>query len=167
QGVQVDAVLGSYRLVKQIGEGGMGRVFTAEHTKLGRQVAIKILRSEYAGNIEAVKRFFAEARAVNLINHENIIEIGDFVENDNGRSYYIMKMLKGTDLRRLRDREQILPLPRAVAIALQIARGITAAHAHGIIHRDLKPENVYLIERGGSPDFVKLLDFGVAKLLNS
>src|SRR4029078_13498034 len=160
QGVQVDAVLGSYRLVKQIGEGGMGRVFTAEHTKLGRQVAIKVLRSEYAGNSEAVKRFFAEARAVNLINHENIIEISDFVENENGRSYYIMELLKGTDLRRLLDREEILPVTRAVGIALQVARGIAAAHAGGIIHRDLKPDNVFLIERGGQTDFFKLLDFG-------
>ncbi|HET6147915.1 MAG TPA: serine/threonine-protein kinase [Polyangia bacterium] len=165
--VQVDAVFGSYRLLQQVGEGGMGRVFVAEHTQLGRQVAIKILRSEYAGNVEAVKRFFSEARAVNLINHENIIEISDFVANDHGHSYYIMELLKGTDLRRLLDGEQILPLPRAVDIALQIARGITAAHAVGIIHRDLKPENVYLIERNGRQDFVKLLDFGVAKLLNS
>jgi len=160
-------VFGSYRLLQQVGEGGMGRVFTAEHTKLGRQVAIKILRSEYAGNIEAVKRFFAEARAVNLINHENIIEISDFVENDHGRSYYIMELLKGTDVRRLLDREKILPVPRAVDIAMQIARGIAAVHAGGIVHRDLKPENIYLIERSGRQDFVKLLDFGVAKLMNS
>jgi len=167
QGVQVDAVFGSYRLLQQIGEGGMGRVFVAEHTRLGRQVAIKILRSEYAGDTEAVKRFFAEARAVNLIKHENIIEITDFVENENGRSYYIMELLTGTDLRRLLDREQILPVARAVAIALQVARGTAAAHAGGIIHRDLKPDNVFLTERGGHADFVKLLDFGVAKLQNA
>jgi hypothetical protein len=166
QGVQVDAVFGSYRLLQQIGEGGMGRVFVAEHTRLGRHVAIKILRSEYAGNVEAVKRFFSEARAVNLIKHENIIEISDFVENDNGRSYYIMELLTGTDLRRLLDREQVLPVSRAVAIGLQMARAIAAAHACGIIHRDLKPDNVFLIERGGQADFVKMLDFGVAKLQN-
>ena len=166
QGVQVDAVFGSYRLLQQIGEGGMGRVFVAEHTRLGRQVAIKILRSEYAGNIEAVKRFFAEARAVNLIKHENIIEISDFVENDNGPSYYIMELLTAKDLRRLHDREQVLPVTRAIAIGLQMARAIAAAHAGGIIHRDLKPDNVFLIERGGQADFVKLLDFGVAKLQN-
>src|SRR5215467_8710994 len=89
--VRAEAVFGSYRLLKQIGEGGMGRVFVAEHTRLGRQVALKMLRSEFAGNIEAVKRFFAEARAVNRIKHENIIEVSDFIENEHGRSYYIME----------------------------------------------------------------------------
>jgi serine/threonine protein kinase len=165
-GVQTGALFGSYRLLEQIGEGGMGRVFTAEHTRLGRQVAVKVLRSEYAGNTEAVRRFFAEARAVNRINHENIIEVSDFVENNDGRSYYVMELLKGVDLRKLEDREGMLPMPRALGIAIQIASGLSAAHQAGIVHRDLKPDNVFLTERGARKDFVKLLDFGVAKLMN-
>jgi hypothetical protein len=160
-------ILGSYRLVRQIGSGGMGRVFVAEHTRLGRQVALKLLRSEYSGNREAVKRFFSEARAVNRINHENIIEISDFIESPQG-AYYIMELLKGLDLRTLEDRAHgPLPLARTLRIAIQVCAGLGAAHQAGIIHRDLKPDNIYLIERGGRADFVKLLDFGVAKLMDA
>jgi serine/threonine-protein kinase len=162
--VRAEAVFGSYRLLKQIGEGGMGRVFVAEHTRLGRRVALKMLRSEFAGNIEAVKRFFAEARAVNRIRHENIIEVSDFVENEQGRSYYIMELLEGVDLRNLQERLGVIPLPRALRIAIQVCRGIAAAHDAGVVHRDLKPDNVFLVSRGDGTDLVKLLDFGVAKL---
>jgi serine/threonine-protein kinase len=163
---QVGAVLGSYRLLQQIGAGGMGRVFIAEHVRLGRRVALKVLRSEYSGNSEAVQRFFSEARAVNCINHENIIEVSDFIESATGPSFYIMELLTGVDLRTLEDREGVLPLRRALDIALQVCRGVGAAHDAGVIHRDLKPDNIFLIERGGHRDFVKLLDFGVAKLTN-
>jgi hypothetical protein len=163
----VGTILGSYRLLQQIGAGGMGRVFVAEHVRLGRKVALKVLRSEYSGNIEAVKRFFAEARAVNCINHENIIEVSDFIENPNGASFYIMELLRGTELRMLQDQEGVLPLPRALNIALQVCRGVGAAHQAGVIHRDLKPDNIFLIQRDGRRHFVKLLDFGVAKLNNS
>jgi len=162
----IGTVLGSYRLLQQIGAGGMGRVFIAEHVRLGRRVALKVLRSEYSGNIEAVQRFFSEARAVNCINHENIIEVSDFIESSTGPSFYIMELLTGFDLRTLEDREGVLPLRRALDIALQVARGVGAAHDAGVIHRDLKPDNIFLIERGGRRDFVKLLDFGVAKLTN-
>ena len=145
----------------------MGRVFIAEHTRLGRQVALKLLRSEFSGNREAVKRFFAEARAVNRINHENIIEISDFVESAEG-AYYIMELLKGVDLRMLEDRTQgPLPLERSLRIALQVCAGLGAAHRAGIVHRDLKPDNIFLTERAGRSDFVKLLDFGVAKLIDA
>lgn len=161
------AVFGSYRLVRQIGEGGMGRVFIAEHIRLGRPVALKILRLEYSGNIEAVQRFFAEARAVNTINHENIIEVSDFIENPSGPSFYVMELLKGVDLRTLQQREGMLPLVRALNIGIQVCRGLGAAHDAGIVHRDLKPDNIFLVEREGRKDFVKLLDFGVAKLMNA
>ena len=160
----VGTTLGSYRLVQQIGAGGMGRVFIAEHALLGRQVALKVLRSELSGNIEAVKRFFAEARAVNRIKHENIIEISDFVANARGPSFYIMELLQGKTLRVLQSQESLLSIPRALRIVVQVCRGVGAAHAASVIHRDLKPDNVFLIERDGQPDFVKLLDFGVAKL---
>jgi len=161
------SILGSYRLLQQIGAGGMGRVFVAEHIRLGRKVAVKILRPEYSGNQEAVKRFFAEARAVNRINHENIIEISDFIEGDSGPSFYIMELLEGVDLRALGGVAVGLPLRRAMRIAIQVVSALGAAHESGIIHRDLKPENIFLVERGGRKDFVKLLDFGVAKLANA
>ena len=167
RGFPPGTVLGAYRLLEEIGAGGMGRVFVAEHIRLGRKVALKVLRSEYSGNIEAVKRFFAEARAVNCINHENIIEVSDFIENPNGPSFYIMELLRGMELRALLDLEGVLPLPRALHIALQVCRGVGAAHEAGVIHRDLKPDNIFLIERDGRGDFVKLLDFGVAKLSNT
>jgi serine/threonine-protein kinase len=161
------SILGSYRLLQQIGAGGMGRVFVAEHIRLGRKVAVKILRPEYSGNQEAVKRFFAEARAVNRINHENIIEISDFIEGDSGPSFYIMELLEGVDLRALGAISVGLPLGRAMRIAIQVVSALGAAHEAGIIHRDLKPENIFLVERRGRKDFVKLLDFGVAKLANA
>jgi len=163
----VGRVLGSYRLLQQIGSGGMGRVFVAEHVRLGRRVALKVLRSEFSGNLEAVKRFFAEARSVNCISHENIIEVSDFVESARGPSFYIMELLRGIGLHDLQRREGVLPLARALPIALQVCSALGAAHQAGIIHRDLKPDNIFLIERAGRRDFVKLLDFGVAKLMNA
>ncbi len=162
----VAEVFGSYRLVQQIGQGGMGRVFIAEHTRLERRVALKMLRSEFSDNAEAVKRFFSEARAVNRIKHENIIEITDFVENAQGHSFYIMELLEGVDLRKLRLAQGALPIGRAVRIAIQVCRGLGAAHQAGIVHRDLKPDNIFLIDRPDRRDFVKLLDFGVAKLMD-
>jgi serine/threonine-protein kinase len=163
----VGAVLGSYRLLQQIGAGGMGRVFVAEHVRLGRRVALKVLRSEFSGNLEAVKRFFAEAHAVNCISHENIIEVSDFVESRHGPSFYIMELLRGRDLRGVQEHEGILPIERILPIGAQICSGLGAAHAAGIVHRDLKPDNIFVIERNGQRDFVKLLDFGVAKLMNA
>ncbi len=163
----IGGILGSYRLLQQIGMGGMGRVFVAEHVRLGRKVALKVLRSEFSGNQEAVKRFFAEARSVNCISHENIIEVSDFIENPQGNSFYIMELLRGEDLCALQSREGILPLARTLPIVLQVCSGLSAAHDAGIIHRDLKPDNIFLVDRAGRPDFVKLLDFGVAKLMNA
>ena len=161
----VGSVLGSYRLLQQIGGGGMGRVFVAEHIRLGRKVALKVLRSEFSENPEAVKRFFAEARAVNCISHENIIEVSDFVESPRGPNFYIMELLRGVDLGELQSGAGVLPLPRALRIAIQVCSALGAAHAAGIVHRDLKPDNIFLAERAGRQDFVKLLDFGVAKLM--
>jgi eukaryotic-like serine/threonine-protein kinase len=160
----IGGVLGSYRLLKLLGEGGMGRVFLAEHIRLGRKVALKTLRTEYASNPEAVARFFREARAVNRINHENIVEITDFVEADGQHNYYIMELLEGRNLGDLMRAEGKLPISRALGIGVQISKALSAAHNAGVIHRDLKSENIFLIERGGQIDFVKLLDFGVAKL---
>ena len=160
-------VLGSYRLLELLGEGGMGVVYLAEHMRLGRRVALKTLRADFSGNPQAVRRFFGEARAVNKIRHQNIVEITDFVEEAGGDNYYIMELLRGMPLSNVIDHEGIQPLARSIGIMTQVARALQAVHDAGIIHRDLKPDNVFLIERSGQQDFVKLLDFGVAKLIDS
>lgn len=164
---QPGQVLGSYRLVDLIGEGGMGFVYLAEHTRLGRQVALKVLRSEYADNPSAVRRFFGEARAVNQINHENIVQITDFIEQPGSANYYIMELLEGNNLSHLITDHGAMSPHRAMAITLQVAKALDVVHGAGTIHRDLKSENIILIERGGQPDFVKLLDFGLAKLFET
>jgi serine/threonine-protein kinase len=162
--LDLGALVGNYRLLEVLGEGGMGRVYVAEHVKLGRRVAVKKLHSELASNPTAVARFFAEARAVNRISHDHIVEITDFLEQPGGDNYIVMELLKGEDLAHRLSRKRVMPLPRAFDIAAQTAGALSAVHAAGMIHRDLKPDNIFLIDRGGSPDFVKVLDFGVAKL---
>ncbi|MDF1561471.1 MAG: serine/threonine protein kinase [Deltaproteobacteria bacterium] len=161
----VGTVLGSYRIERILGIGGMGTVYLAIHQRLGRKVALKTLHPEFATNPTAVRRLFAEARAVNQIQHENIVEITDFVETGQLK-YYIMELLDGRDLAEIQLEETHLSIARAIRIGVQIADTLEAVHAGGIVHRDLKPANVFLIERSGRPDFVKLLDFGVAKLMD-
>jgi serine/threonine protein kinase len=156
--------LGSYRILSLLREGGMGRVYVAEHVLLGRQVALKVLKPQLSANRQAVARFFSEARAVNRISHENIVEITDFCENGDGHNYLIMELLKGQDLGDLLLKIGVVPINRAVDIAIQIAGALTVVHEGRIIHRDLKPDNIYLIDRPSRIGFVKLLDFGVAKL---
>ncbi len=157
-------VVGSYKLIGMLGQGAMGQVFLAEHTRIGRKVALKMLRRELSADPMSVRRFFSEAQAVNRISHENIVEITDFVENPGGDNYFIMELLKGEGLAELMKHEGILPLPRMLNICRQTASALAAVHAAGVVHRDLKPDNIFLIERSEKKDFVKLLDFGVAKL---
>ncbi|MHB8417845.1 MAG: serine/threonine-protein kinase [Myxococcales bacterium] len=161
---QAETELGSWRLVAPLGAGGMGQVYLAEHRELGRKAAIKVLHPQLAGDPDLVRRFFAEARVVNEIDHEHIVEIHDFVVDPRGRSYFVMELLHGRSLADTSLHEGLLPLARLVAIARQICSALQAAHAKGVVHRDLKPENVMLVERAGRRDFVKLLDFGIAKV---
>ncbi len=161
--VKVGDVVGSYRVLELLGTGGMGRVFRAEHVKLGRAVALKVLSSKYSTNREAVRRLFGEARVVNQIHHQNLIEITDFLEPPDGVSCYVMELLQGETVRAAIKRGPLAP-DRVADIGAQVASALAAVHATGIIHRDLKPENVFLTTRGETNDFVKLLDFGVAKL---
>jgi serine/threonine protein kinase len=161
-------ILGSYELHEVIGRGGMGVVYRATHIRLGRKVAIKMLRPGLASNPNVVRRFFAEARAVNKIQHPNLVEITDFVEQDGSDNYYVMELLEGRTLAKVLDAQcGSLPLGRAVAIMMQLADVLRAVHAAGIVHRDVKPANIILVSRGGNDDFVKLVDFGCAKLTNS
>jgi serine/threonine-protein kinase len=158
--------LGSYRVLSLIGEGGMGRVYHAEHVLLGRKVALKLLRPEYAVKRDAVSRFFKEAQSVNKIGHENIVDITDFVELESGETFIIMELLQGDDLAEIqRKGDGPMPLHRAMQIALQVCDALEAAHRMEIVHRDLKPDNIFIVNTATKRDFVKLLDFGVAKLL--
>jgi serine/threonine-protein kinase len=164
-GPLLGASLGIYRLLDVIGEGGMGKVYLAEHTRIGRKVALKLLRPEYAQNPTAARRFFAEARAVNQIRHDNIIAITDFFDEGTDYKYYIMELLTGRTLAEV-VRSETVTLSRQLAIAGQVADALAAVHAAGIVHRDLKMDNIFLTTHGGRADFVKILDFGVAKLLD-
>jgi eukaryotic-like serine/threonine-protein kinase len=161
-------LVGRYAIVKKLGEGGMGSVYLATHVVLEKQVALKVLHGEYARKADLVERFMQEAKAASRIRHENVIDISDFGITEEGLVFFAMELLKGHDLHevvaRARLDGEVLPWDRSRHIFLQICSALAAAHAHGIVHRDLKPENVYLIEFLGRADFVKLLDFGIAKL---
>src|SRR4051812_26816315 len=158
------SVLGSYRVVELLGKGGMGYVYRAEHVKLGREVALKLLRSDYASRRDAVTRFFQEARTVNRVRHRNIVDVTDFVELDDGTTYIVMELLTGTSLGAWA--QSGVDLARAIAVLVQICDGLAAAHQVGVVHRDLKPDNVVVVPTPDGGELVKLLDFGVAKLLN-
>jgi len=156
-------VLGSYRILGILGQGGMGTVYLAEHVRLGREVALKRLHPKFTRDPDAAHRFFEEARLVNQIHHEHITEITDFITEDD-HHYFVMELLTGTPLSEMIAHHGNLPLARAVHIGLQLCDVLEAVHAKDIIHRDLKPENILLVERDEDRDFVKLVDFGIAKL---
>jgi serine/threonine-protein kinase len=162
--IGLGARVGNYTVVSKLGEGAMGCVFLGQHPVIGKQVALKVIHPELASNEEMIARFFNEARAVTQIGHENIVDVQDFGQTPEGDSFIVMELLEGRGLGDRMKAEGMFSVPRATHIALQIADGLAAAHARGIIHRDLKPDNIVLITRGGDPDFVKILDFGLAKL---
>ncbi|HWE28196.1 MAG TPA: protein kinase [Polyangia bacterium] len=162
--IGVGATVGNYQVLQKIGSGAMGNVFLAHHPVIGKRVALKVIHPELASNEEMLARFFNEARAVTQIGHENIVDVQDFGQTPGGDNFIVMELLEGSSLGDKLKHEGALSIPRATHIALQLADGLSAAHARGIIHRDLKPDNIFLIPRGGDPDFVKILDFGLAKL---
>ena len=160
------SILGTWELGELLGKGAMGCVYRARHVRLGREAAIKVLNPEFIARPDVVERFFREARFVNEIDHEHIVEITDFVEAP-GLAYLVMELLDGESLRQLMERRgrRYPPIARLLPIMRQVCAALDAAHAKGIVHRDLKPDNVFVIERGGE-DFAKVLDFGVARLLD-
>ncbi|MEK6606977.1 MAG: protein kinase [Myxococcota bacterium] len=159
------AVLGGkYRVLRRIGGGGMGEVYEAQHEKLGKHVAIKVLHAEFNRNSEAISRFQREAQIAASIGHPHIVDISDFDTTPDGSHFIVMELLDGEELRKVMQREKRLPVRRACAILAQVADALGAAHERGIIHRDLKPENVILVARHGSRDFAKVLDFGISKV---
>ncbi|MBL8625683.1 MAG: serine/threonine protein kinase [Myxococcales bacterium] len=150
----------------RLGVGGMGVVYLAEHPIIGKKVALKVIHRELSANREVIGRFYQEARAVNLIGNEHIVEVHDFGQSPEGDLFFVMEYLDGKTLAQVLTRERILDVRRALHVCAQIADALAAAHTVSIIHRDLKPDNVMLLERSGDPDFVKLLDFGLAKVMS-
>ncbi|HEY6461630.1 MAG TPA: serine/threonine-protein kinase, partial [Polyangiaceae bacterium] len=153
-----------YRLVRPLGSGGMALVYLARHVMIDRMSAIKVLRRDLGMSASHRERFLREARAVNRINHPNIVEITDLGESD-GLVFLVMEFVEGESLLAALRRGRFA-WPRAARIASQIASALARAHELGVIHRDLKPENVLVTERNGE-DFVKLTDFGIAKILDA
>ncbi len=152
-----------YRIVRKLGEGGMGRVYEGEHLLVRRRVAIKCLHAQYASNADVLARFLREAQAASSIGHEHIVDVLDMGKLADGSPFMALEFLAGCDLRQALDEAGALPVGRAVRIVRQVCDAVAAAHDKGIVHRDLKPENVFLIQRGDNADFVKVLDFGIAK----
>lgn len=153
-----------YRVLECLGQGAMGAVYRAEHELMKKTLAIKVLRADFTDHGEAVERFRREAQAAANIDHPNVCQASDFGEMDDGAFFLVIEYLEGRTLGEVIDREGPLEPSRAVHIARQIASALGRAHEVGIVHRDLKPENIMLVERDGDPDFVKILDFGVARL---
>jgi hypothetical protein len=155
-----------YRIGARIGAGGMGIVYEAEHTVLGTKLALKVLRGEVAADEESVQRFTREAQSASAIGHDHIVEVRDFGRLPDGAVYIVMERIEGTDLETMLTRAPI-PWERARTIARQVCEALDAAHAIGIVHRDLKPDNVLITKRGDREDFVKIVDFGIAKVQRS
>jgi serine/threonine protein kinase/tetratricopeptide (TPR) repeat protein len=154
-----------YRLLRWLGEGGMGVVYEAEHIDIERRVALKVLRSELSERSDTAQVFREEARAAARAGSKNNVEIFDFGELPDGRLFFCMELLSGTDLAAML--EQDIEPARTFAILRQICKGLGAAHKAGIVHRDIKPENIILIEHEGKRDMVKIVDFGVAAILDA
>jgi serine/threonine-protein kinase len=155
-----------YRLVRQIGRGGMGAVFEAVHVVTGRRLAVKMLHPGLGRIPEIARRFEREARAVSRLTHPNIVSVVDFGAMGDGTLYLVMELLGGRSL--AKEAKQPLPAPRALAILRQVLEALAHAHDQGVVHRDLKPDNIMLVDAGASAeerDIVKLLDFGIAKLV--
>ncbi|MCB9561365.1 MAG: serine/threonine protein kinase [Kofleriaceae bacterium] len=156
---------GRYRLIGRIGKGGMGVVYEAEHVGLDKRVAVKFLLDRFTDDAEVVERFHREARTASRIGQANIIDVFDVGHAEDGRPYLVMELLAGDDLAHVIQQTGPMPAARAIHITRQILQGLEAAHAKGIVHRDMKPENVFLVRRGDEPDFVKIMDFGISKLI--
>src|ERR1700747_2894607 len=151
--------LGPYEILDALGAGGMGEVYRARDTRLGRDIALKILPESFACESDRLHRFEQEARAIAALNHSNILAVFDIGQH-NGSPFLVSELLEGESLRAVLDCGA-LPQRKTIEYGVQIAQGLAAAHDKGIVHRDLKPENVFVTKDGR----VKILDFGLAKLI--
>ncbi|HEY4394975.1 MAG TPA: serine/threonine-protein kinase, partial [Polyangia bacterium] len=156
-----------YRVIRKVGEGGMGAVYQAEHALIEKRIALKILFADLTRRSDLVMRFLQEAKSASRIGHENVIDISDFGQSPSGLVYIAMEFLEGQDLGKTLKAEKSIPWMRARPILMQITKGLRAAHGRGVIHRDMKPENVFLVQKEGKTDFVKVLDFGIAKVVSA
>ena len=154
-----------YRLDERLGEGGMGAVYRATHLLIDRPVAIKVLNHRFVTDEAAHERFRREARAAGRLRHANAVAVTDFGQTADDTVYIVMELLEGRSLRELLALEAPLDAARAASIMLQVAAAVAAAHESGIIHRDLKPGNIFVVQRPHAPPIVKVLDFGIAKLM--
>ncbi len=158
---------GRYRLVRQLGEGAFGEVHEAEDTRLHKRVAVKLLSLKRPSSSEELERFRREAIAASMIGHEAIVNVTDIDRDPDGTSFIVMELLRGRDIASTLADEGPMSPPRAFAVAAQIAFALEAAHRAGIVHRDLKPANVYLVETQTRADVVKIIDFGISKVLTA
>lgn len=162
--------IGTYRVVRQLGQGGMGVVYEAMNDQISRRVAIKVLHKEVSANPDLLARFFNEARASNLASHASIVDVYELGQLPDGRAYIVMQFLAGHSLAdRLQQRGGRLPAADAIRLIRQVASGMAAAHKKGIVHRDLKPDNVMIVEDSEAPggERAKIVDFGIAKMLEA
>jgi serine/threonine-protein kinase len=157
-----DVIRGKYRLIRLLGDGGMGSVFEAQHELLGTRVAIKLLHADLARRTGLVDRFLQEARVAAQIKSAHVVQVTDVDRTADGSAFLVMELLEGEALSAMLDRLGKLPIPTACEFARQILEALEAAHALGVVHRDLKPENVLVVYSGGAP-VLKLIDFGIAK----
>ncbi len=157
-------LLGRYQILHPLGVGGMGTVYLCEHTTILKKFAVKVLSPELSQRPDHVDRFLREARASSMISHPNVVEITDFGQTPSGAPFFVMEYLEGEDLSEVIEREEALKWGRVRPIMLQICAALQAAHDQGIVHRDMKPGNVLVLEKAGKKDFVKVLDFGIAKV---
>ena len=163
--ISIGSSVGNYRVVSKLGAGAMATVYLAEHPRINKKVAIKVINQDLASSPEMVSRFMTEARAASQIGHDHIVDILDFGQSPEGENFMIMEYLEGQTISsRIRGAGN-LDVMTTLHIALQIVDALQVAHGKGVIHRDLKPDNIYLIRRAGTTDYVKILDFGLAKLL--
>jgi serine/threonine-protein kinase len=155
---------GRYLVTRKVGQGGMGAVYEATHTLIGKKVAVKVLLEKYAKREAIVQRLEQEARLASSVGNEHIIDITDFGQTEDGRTFVVMEFLEGESLAECLSRETQLPEQRILRIISQAASALAAAHDKGIVHRDIKPENLFLLRRK-EQDFVKVVDFGISKSL--
>ncbi|HEY7544961.1 MAG TPA: serine/threonine-protein kinase, partial [Blastocatellia bacterium] len=171
QVVERDALVGAvldnkYRIDEKVGEGGMGRVYRATHIQMDHTVAVKVLHPHLSSDQTAIERFRREARAAAYISHPNAVSVTDFgVTRDTGTAYLVMEFLEGIELRKKLKQQRHLNYQEAFLIVYQTCAALHAAHSKGIVHRDLKPDNIWLIKSQDGFDRVKVLDFGIAKLM--
>jgi len=155
---------GRYQIERKLGEGGMGIMYLAIHAMIGNRCALKVLRGELSGEGEVAERFIQEARAAAAIGNDHIIQITDFGQLPDGAAYFVMEFLDGLALHDVIKEKPQMEAERVLDVVIQCCEALTAAHSASIIHRDLKPDNIFLVKKGNTSDFVKILDFGIAKV---